>query len=79
VSGVGDVDLVLARTDCFDEHDVLAGGVHDGDDVVRGGRETAERPRVAMLRMKTPGSEVRSCMRMRSPRRAPCEKGLVGR
>ncbi len=35
-------------------------------------------PRVAMLRMKTPGSPARSRMRTRSPRSAPPEKGLVG-
>ena len=35
-------------------------------------------PRVPMLRIKTPSSSVRSFMRMRSPRMAPPEKGLVG-
>jgi hypothetical protein len=35
-------------------------------------------PRVAMERMKTPSSRAWSCMRMRSPRMAPPEKGLVG-
>ncbi len=35
-------------------------------------------PRVAMLRRNTSGSEVRSCMRMRSPRSAPWLNGLVG-
>ena len=35
-------------------------------------------PRVAMLRMKTPGSLASSVMRMRSPRIAPPEYGLDG-
>src|SRR5689334_3606166 len=35
-------------------------------------------PRVAMLRMKTPGSSTRSVIRMRSPRIAPPENGLDG-
>ena len=35
-------------------------------------------PRVAMLRMNTPGSSVCACIRIRSPRTAPPVKGLVG-
>ena len=35
-------------------------------------------PRVAMLRMKMPGSAAMRCMRMRSPRMAPPLKGEVG-
>jgi hypothetical protein len=35
-------------------------------------------PRVAIERMKTPGSVCSDCMRMRSPSRAPPENGLVG-
>jgi hypothetical protein len=35
-------------------------------------------PRVASDRMKTPSSVAWRCMRMRSPRMAPPEKGLVG-
>ncbi len=35
-------------------------------------------PRVAMLRMNTPGSLASSVMRMRSPRIAPPEYGLDG-
>ena len=35
-------------------------------------------PRVAMLRMKTPGSSVWACIRIRSPRTAPPVNGLVG-
>ena len=35
-------------------------------------------PRVAMLRRNTSGSDVRSCMRMRSPRMAPWLNGDVG-
>jgi hypothetical protein len=44
------------------------------------GRNTANPalPRVAMLRINTPGSSTRSDMRMRSPRMAPPENGLDG-
>ena len=35
-------------------------------------------PRVAMLRMNTPGSSVWACIRIRSPRTAPPVNGLVG-
>ena len=35
-------------------------------------------PRVAMLRMKTPSSPARVCIRILSPRIAPPENGLVG-
>jgi hypothetical protein len=35
-------------------------------------------PRVASERMNTPSSSACRCMRMRSPRMAPPEKGLVG-
>ncbi len=35
-------------------------------------------PRVAMLRMNTPGSSVWACMRMRSPSTAPPVNGLEG-
>ena len=35
-------------------------------------------PRVARERMNTPSSVAWRCMRMRSPRMAPPEKGLVG-
>ena len=42
-ASAGDLDLVLARADRFDDHVVEAKGVHHRDDVVDRGREAAER------------------------------------
>ena len=73
-----DIDLGLARADRLDDDGVEAGGV-ERRDASRGGAASPPRlPRLAMLRMKTPGSPASSCMRMRSPRIAPPVNGLVG-
>ena len=73
VRGMGDLDFVLADADRLDDDDVEAGDVENVDGVERGARHAADAPRVAIERMKTPGSSARSDMRMRSPRIEPPE------
>ena len=74
VRGARDLDLVLADADRLDDDDVEARDVEDVDRVERAARAMPpSAPRVAMLRMKTPGSPPSSAMRMRSPRIAPPE------
>ena len=79
VRGADDVHFVLADADRLDDDDVLAGSVEDERDVARSrGRGRPRWPRVAMLRMNTPGSLACAPIRTRSPSRAPPVNGLVG-
>ena len=79
--GVGfahDLDLDLADAHRLDEHPRLADCVEQPDRLGRRERGRRDGPRVAIERMKTPGSVAWSCMRTRSPRIAPPEKGDDG-
>ena len=75
---VDHVDLGLTDADGLEEDVVLAGGVHQQRRLQRASASPPSAPRVAIERMKTPGSRKCSLSRMRSPSSAPPRNGELG-
>ena len=78
IGQLGDLDFGLADTNGLHDDELVAEGVEQGDRIAGRAGEAAEMSRLAIDRMKTPGSVKCSESRMRSPRIAPCENGELG-